>query len=549
MTMQPSPDLLDLAEAVAAGTLRADDAERQLRSALEPDHAAESEQAVRELRGLIGAAGAVRAHARATREAFGSASQHLAPKVATTPASIATLVPGRVTAGAVHPHSSNGGDGAGRAPRRTWLLAAAALLLVGGAMAAGSGAVKLPSLVPPVALVPTPSPAAETLSPAISTSPAPTETSSDSSARPSSWTATGDVIGPRWVGTAVLLQNGDVLVVGGNSVPWPPDAEVYHPATGTWAPTGQVITPRVQLAAARLLDGRVLVVGGAGDASAELYDPSTGSWTATGKLHTARYDSTATLLPDGKVLVAGGTIVTHSFNPSVAAAELYDPATGTWASTGEMHTARSQHNAMLVPGGKVLVVGGWNENDTLSYPLSSAEIYDPASGTWAAAHDMLEATAVQSATLLANGRVLVVGGTYEPPTPESVSPHEGIAATAELYDPAADEWTMTGHLGKTVRGYTATLLSDGRVLVTGGMDRPWIGNVPASASGAVYDPSTGTWGATSAMHEGRSEHTATLLPNGMVLVAGGIIGLGENEDGPGNLGLRSSAELYDPGSP
>ena len=157
-------------------------------------------------------------------------------------------------------------------------------------------------------------------------------------------------------------------------------------------------------------------------------------------------------------------------------------------------------------------------------------------GTWAAAHDMLEATSVQTATLLANGRILVVGGTYEPPTPEFVSPEGGIAATAELYDPAADAWTMTGNLGKTVRGYTATLLSDGRVLVTGGMDRPWIGNVPASASAAVYDPSTGTWGATSDMLEGRSEHTATLLPDGKVLVAGGIIGLGANADGPGNLG-------------
>jgi Tol biopolymer transport system component len=180
MTMQPSPDLLDLAEAVAAGTLLADDAERQLRLALGPDHAAESEQAGRELRGLIGAAGAVRAHARATHEAFGSSSRLLAVPVADTPASIATQLPGRVTAGAVHPRSSNGGDGAGRAPRRTWLLAAAALLLVGGAMAAGSGLVKLPSLVPPVpaptlpVAVASPSPALETPGPVVSPSTAET---------------------------------------------------------------------------------------------------------------------------------------------------------------------------------------------------------------------------------------------------------------------------------------------------------------------------------------------------------------------------------------
>jgi photosystem II stability/assembly factor-like uncharacterized protein len=181
MTMQPSPDLLDLAEGVAAGTLRADDAERQLRLALSSDHAAESERAVRELRGLIGAAGAVRAHARATREAFGSASPDLAATVAPTPASIATLVPGRVTAGAVHRRSSNGGDGAGRAPRRMWLLAAAALLLVGGALAAGSGLLKLPSVVPPApaptlpVAVASPSPAAATPGPVVSPSPAPTD--------------------------------------------------------------------------------------------------------------------------------------------------------------------------------------------------------------------------------------------------------------------------------------------------------------------------------------------------------------------------------------
>jgi len=174
MTMEPSSDLLDLAEAVAAGTLRADDAERQLRLALGSDRAAESEQAVRELRGLIGAAGAIRAHARATREAFGSASPDRAATVAPTPASIATLVPGRVTAGAVHRRSSNGGDGAGRAPRRTWLLAAAALLLVGGAMAAGSGLVRLPSLVPPVAVVPTPSPAEHSSVPTLSPAPSAT---------------------------------------------------------------------------------------------------------------------------------------------------------------------------------------------------------------------------------------------------------------------------------------------------------------------------------------------------------------------------------------
>ena len=395
-----------------------------------------------------------------------------------------------------------------------------------------------------------PSVGAPSSTPSASSSPIETAIPS-ASPRAASWTATGSMARQVIGGVAVLLQD-KVLLMGGSYDHAEPNVQLYDPGTGTWAGTGPMVTPRWQFAAAPLLDGRVLVIGGSGRegvlASAELFDPQSGSWAATGSMGTARYFTTATVLPDGRVLVAGGTVVTPSFNPSVATAELYDPATGSWTPTGSMHTARSHPIAMLLPGGKVLVVGGWNDNDTLSYPLASAEVYDPATGTWAPVHDMLEATSVQSATLLANGRVLVVGGTYELPTPESVSPAEGIAPTAELYDPAADAWTMTGNLGKTVRGYTATLLSDGRVLVAGGMDRPWIGNVPASASAAVYDPSTGTWGATSDMIEGRSDHTATLLPDGMVLVAGGIIGLGEGDDGPGILGLRSSAELYDSGT-
>jgi N-acetylneuraminic acid mutarotase len=354
---------------------------------------------------------------------------------------------------------------------------------------------------------------------------------------------------------AVPLLDGKVLVVGGNSNVAEPAAEVYDPAAGTWTATGPMVTPRWQFTAARLLDGRVLVATGAGDpgplASAELYDPRTGSWTATGSLSTDRYYATATLLPDGKVLVAGGNKVTHSFNPSVATAELYDPATGSWTPTGSMHTARSGHVALQLPNGKVLVVGGRNENDTLSQPLASAEVYDPATGAWAAVHDMLEVAIVQTATLLADGRVLVLGGTYKPPTSEFVSPHEGIAATAELYDPVADSWTMTGNLGRTVEGDTATLLSDGRVLVVGGegpLEPVDVPIVPASTAAELYDPGTGTWGVAIDMVQGRARHTATLLPDGTVLVTGGISGRTGGPDGPGILGGLASAELYDPGT-
>jgi N-acetylneuraminic acid mutarotase len=123
----------------------------------------------------------------------------------------------------------------------------------------------------------------------------------------------------------------------------------------------------------------------------------------TGSLGTLRAQHTATLLPNGKVLVAGG--IDSSFNP-LASAELYDPATGTWTATGSLVTARYSHTATLLPNGKVLVSGGFNS----SVPLASAELYDPASGTWTATGSLSTARRIHTATLLPNGKVLVSGG-------------------------------------------------------------------------------------------------------------------------------------------
>ena len=132
-----------------------------------------------------------------------------------------------------------------------------------------------------------------------------------------------------------------------------------------------------------------------------LIDPS---WVPTGSLGTARSRHTATLLPNGKVLVAGG----NNGGAALSSAELYDPATGTWTATGSLGTARDRHTATLLPSGKVLVAGGFNELDGF---LSSAELYDPASGTWTATGNLGTARAYHTATLLPNGKVLVAGGT------------------------------------------------------------------------------------------------------------------------------------------
>ena len=236
-----------------------------------------------------------------------------------------------------------------------------------------------------------------------------------------------------------------------------------------------------------------------------LIDPS---WVTTGSMGTPRYGHTATLLPNGKVLVAGGS-------PGLSSAELYDPATGSWTATGSLSTARYFHTATLLPTGKVLVAGGLGPSGY----LSSAELYDPASGTWTATGSLSTARLLHTATLLPTGKVLVAGGV-----------NGFVLSSAELYDPATGSWSSTGSMGTPRYDHTATLLPNGKVLVVGGYN----GSLLSSAE--LYNPATGSWSSTGSMGTARRDHTATLLPNGKVLVVGGL----------GNSGVLSSAELYDP---
>jgi WD40 repeat protein len=249
---------------------------------------------------------------------------------------------------------------------------------------------------------------------------------------------------------------------------------------------------------------------------------ASGTFVNTGSLAVGHDSHTATLLPNGKVLVAGGVNGPGDQTAS-ASAELYDPASGTWTATGSLVTARYVHTATLLSNGKVLVAAGFS--DTSGY-LASAELYDPASGTWTATGSLATARFFPTATLLPNGKVLVTGG-YNDSSP--------ALASAELYDPASGTWTATGSLATARFFQTATLLPNGKVLVAGGND----GNGgPALASAELYDPASGTWTATGSLATARALQTATLLPNGKVLVAGGR-----------SSGVRfASAELYDPAS-
>jgi WD40 repeat protein len=343
------------------------------------------------------------------------------------------------------------------------------------------------------------------------------------------WTTTGALATAREYHTATLLPNGIVLVVGGENGPLTPtwssnsvaSAELYDPATGKWAATGGLATARYGHTATLLPNGKVLVAGGSvgfgGLSSSELYDPASGTWTVTGRLNTVRNQLTATLLPDGRVLAAGGGS-TLSFPLSGPNAELYDPATETWAATGGFKTDRFGHTATLLPNGKVLAIGGYNGG-----ALSSVEIYDPSTGTWSAAGTLAKARQLHTTTVLPNGKVLVAGGQGSLVFNDAVS-------KVELYDLASGVWRATGGLTIARYRHTTTLLPDGRVLAAGGTS----GN-PSSTE--LYDPVTGTWITTGPLNTARNDPTATLLPNGSVLLAGGY-----------GASILSSAELYSPTS-
>jgi N-acetylneuraminic acid mutarotase len=273
---------------------------------------------------------------------------------------------------------------------------------------------------------------------------------------------------PRHFHTATPLLDGRVLVIGGGTIGQVSayDAEVYNPVADTWT----VVSPQRLhgdlLTATLMKDGRVLVVGGLGAGEhVDIFDPTTNTWSEAQPLPHGRLYHTAQLLEDGRVLVAGG-LGPNNAPPAGGDAQLYDPRTDIWTSTGPMMTPRRiLGESVRLSDGRVLVVGGALAGDSAPPILASAEIYDPASNAWTAAASLAQARYHYELVLLPSGQVLAVGGARDW---DSRWTGTSFVREIELYDPVLDQWRTVGEIPSPSVGNTATLLPDGRVWVTGG---------------------------------------------------------------------------------
>jgi hypothetical protein len=373
--------------------------------------------------------------------------------------------------------------------------------------------------------------------------------------------------GGRLLHSSVALGDGTVMVLGGSvqssSLPSTGSTEIFDPAanggTGGWTTIG---APGRSSATVTLLpNGRVMLVGGQNERqgndtttspatsqavsrTTHLYDPATGTWTDGPPLATARYSHSAVLLANGKLLVAGG--VGPQSSNTLASAELYDPATNAWTSAGSMNDVRSSFGMIVLPGGKVLAIGGRSNG----IPVATTELYDPDTNTWAYTSNGAGQTTLSEVkylpipVLLSNGKVVVAGGN----STDSQTPTSAV----EVFDPVTQSWTLLTPLAQARAQHFPVPLPDGKFVLLGGRVPNAIGLFPAGAPGGmpgaleIYDtlanlgqgatvPTANAFFNT----EGRYTlaGTATVLPNGKVLLAAGSLNVSTG---------ASTSEIYDP---
>lgn len=315
--------------------------------------------------------------------------------------------------------------------------------------------------------------------------------------------------------TASLLPGGCVLVVGGID-PRPadyfsfPSAELWDPACRCFRPAGSLIQGRHAHTATALVDGRVVVIGGweflsqsatgpEALASVEIWDPASRTFSDAGAMTEARSGHTATLLDSGDVLIIGGS-----------GAELWHPATGAFSSAGTLIDPRVAHTSTLLPDGRVLVIGGITPDGV--GPRShapTAELWNPRTLAFEPAGVAFNARKQHTATVLRDGRVLVLGG---------IGGDGHRLRAAEVWDPGSRSFAVVGSSLSELNGHTAAMLADGRVLLIGATF------AEGDTGAEVFDPRTGAFSPAGSPIDLRSFHTATQLPDDRILLIGGEAG-------------------------
>ncbi len=436
------------------------------------------------------------------------------------------------------------------------------LLGCGGAVAPGRSST---STQLPEATSALPSPTFEPSSaPAPSPSVAP-------AAQADTWLDAGELHEPRNATNVALLANGQVLVVGsdyetswrsacGASTDGSDAVEIGDPGSGAWEKTASLPNLRDEPAVVGLPDGRALMTGGAaGEAigwssfsSTYVFDPTTSVWSRSGLMNTARTNTAATALLDGRILVAGGLFLDRATGEQRAldSAELWDPRSETWSRAGQLGATRVGASAVTLADGRVLVVGGTTSLEGEPAGQGSVDIYDPKANRWIAAGTLATARGGFVLVALPDGGALVAGGCAEDPD----APFRRLS-TVERFDPESNTWSAAADLPVPVAGAFGTLLADGRVLVAGGSVREAepldidAGTISSglTADANVFDPLTDTWLATTQMPAPRAGAEAVVLADGSALVVGGSISEGPF-DTPGCPEAHPQVLRFVPGS-
>jgi hypothetical protein len=360
-------------------------------------------------------------------------------------------------------------------------------------------------------------------------------------------TKVGQMAYPRYGHTATRLPDGRVLIAGGTDdrgiIEHAPPGELFDPGTESFREIDPLQHARMNHRATLLDDGRVLLTGGSDGGAvlaSEIFDPATETFEVLGSLGQGRVRHSSTLLQDGRVLVVGGGGFDIGIaNSALASAELFDPATNAFSPVDDLTTPREEHAAVQLENGPVLIAGGVNG---YGQP-STTELFDPATGTFARGADTIDRLGYTTAALLPDGTALVVGEhagleRFDPARSGRAAPTPGprgeLAGTVTTVEPPAVER----------EGHTATLLADGRVLVVGGWAYDLDPHNPTD-SAEIFDPRSGKWSSTGSLNDARAYHTATLLPDGRVLVVGGHM-REALPDGSTETVALDSAEVYEP---